>query len=491
MKNKITLIAPPRYSVGKVSFISQNLGLGYIAACLESKGCRVQIIDAVAEGINDSAEIYSYGRKISQIGLSYKDIAERIDSDTELIGITVPFTMFANIAKDLVSVIKDEYPNIPIVLGGVYPSTLPQDALAENVDYIVQGEGEIPMMQLAEGIDPNTIKGLMFREGGKIINNGKAEIFVNLDEIPFPARHLLPMEKYISFSTRGRHNKRAISLITSRGCTFDCNFCSIHAVFGYCWRYRSPENVLKEIEHLINTYNLGHIEFEDDNITLKKDRALQIFDNIIKLNKDLKNKITWSCSNGIRVDTLDKEMLVKMKKSGCISLELAVESGDPKILKNMNKKMDNLEKITEVARVCAELELPTMAYMIVGYPGETEESFLKSLRYFLKLKKIGVSDFAVHLIKAYPATKLFEQCKEKGYLVDTELTHTRNLEGGPILSRKYVNIVTPDFTAKDIIRRRNYALKKLKPEEYYSTRFPKLYSFYKKNLSKVKWKLKK
>jgi radical SAM superfamily enzyme YgiQ (UPF0313 family) len=176
------------------------------------------------------------------------------------------------------------------------------------------------------------------------------------------------------------------------------------------------------------------------------------------------------------VDTLDRELLVQIKESGCTTLAFAVESGSPEVLKRMNKKLDDLGKVVEVARACAELDIETNAFMIVGHPGETDERFRESLAFFKKLTRIGVKCVIIHMIKAYPGTRLFDECKAAGYLVNTELTHTRNIEGGTFLDRNYVNIVTPDFSEKDVLWRKDHAQQVLNPVLYYRLRFPLLQS---------------
>ena len=472
MTKKVTLIAPPMYSIGKLRNGPHNLGLGYIAAYLEMQGHNVQIIDAVVEGLEHSFKISDErscaypGQEITQTGLSYTEITNRIEVDSDFIGITIPFTSLAVIAQELSLVIKKRFPNKPIILGGVYPSTLAEHAVSTcAVDYVVRGEGEMPMLELIEGISPDSIRGLVFKEGTRIIDNGIAQQIENLNDLPFPARHLMPMEKYIHFSPRGKGNKRRVSMITSRGCPFDCNFCSIHSVFGYNFRGRSAQNVLEEIKQIVNEYKIELIEFEDDNLTFNQERAEAIFDGIIELNKSLDEKITWSCHNGLRIDTLNRNILKKIKESGCVCLELAVESGDRETLARMNKNL-NLDKVLEIVSICSELKIRMMAYMIVGYPGETRENFKNSLNFFLRLKKMGISSFATHLIKAYPNTKLWKYCLENNYLVHSDIVNVRFLESCPVLERRYVGVVDKNSDAGEILKRRNYAHKKLNPKQY-------------------------
>jgi magnesium-protoporphyrin IX monomethyl ester (oxidative) cyclase len=311
--------------------------------------------------------------------------------------------------------------------------------LDENVDYVVRGEGEIPLQELAAGEDPHTIKGLVFREGGRIFDNGRAQAIEDLDQIPFPFRpgHLL--EEYLHSSPRGQHAKQTLSLITSRGCPYDCTFCSVHPVSGYRWRKRSAQNVLEEISYYVERHNVNHLEFEDDNLTLDNQRAGQIFDGISGLNK----KITWSANNGLRVDTLSAPLLKKMKDSGCQQVALAVESGSQEVLGLMQKKL-SLEKVEEVVQSCSELKISTLAFFLVGYPGETDETFAATVKYIKKLKKLGLRGIGAMIVNAYPGTKLYDYCNSNGYLTCGIKEHIFN-------DADYVSVVTPDFDSRQVI----------------------------------------
>ena len=460
---RVTLINPPWYFKRGLTNLSQNLSLGYLASYLLSHGHQVEIIDALAEGHNNVTEISFNRSRFSRIGLSYQDIADRISPSTNLIGIAGPFNYLAKIITELSGVIKRKYPDKPIVLGGHYPSSLSQQALKDNIDYTIVGEGEIPLLQLAEGITPANIKGLVFRgEGETIISNGKAPAVNNLDDIPFPARHLLPFDKYLSISPRGWRDLRTISIITSRGCPFDCNFCSIHAVYSRKWKARSPENVLQEIQDCIRRYDIEHIEFEDDNLTMDKERAIAIFDGLKTLKNKLGHKLVWSAPNGLRIDTLDEQLLNKMKESGYSSMTLALEHGDPAILEAMNKKLD-MTKVEEVARICKQLKLTIHMFLMAGYPGETKESFLKGLKFAQKLKKIGgIKKFYVFTTKPVLGTRLAEYCQTHGMLA-----HHFSAEAEiAFLDEDYGGIITKDFDLEEAKYRRRYAERKLNPLGY-------------------------
>jgi len=471
----VTLIAPPWYYknpwIPSVEGLSQNLGLGYLAAYLIQHSHKVTVIDGLTDGIDNIVQAQTKYEKPYRIGLDYEEILDRIPNNTDLVGITVPFTNNAQIVHEISQLIKKRHPSISIVQGGVYPSTLPYKALTDSVDFVVRGEGETPILQLLSGIDPMKIKGLVFRKEGKIVDNGRAEQIKDLDSIPFPARELFPMERYMTWSPRGTVSKRTVCVITSRGCPYDCTFCSIHPMYGYQWRVRSPENVIEEIRYLVDRYKVEHIEFEDDNLTLHKKRAAEIFDRLIDLNLG----ITWSAHNGVRIDTLERWLLEKIKASGCTELSLPIESGDPEVLKDMQKKLE-LEETIQVLKDCQELGIQTVGMLIVGYPNETQESFQRTLAFLKECKKYGLKTCAPFIVKAYPATALYNYCKEKGWLdprIDDHLFFSDATDD-------YVSVITPHFTREDVIKRRDMVLKMFDPVAYYMARMSGLKRIIKK-----------
>jgi magnesium-protoporphyrin IX monomethyl ester (oxidative) cyclase len=470
---KITFINPPwLFAHHREVIMSQCLGLGYLASFLELHGHHVEIIDALALGFDARKKIKTKYQDIIQVGLEYDQIVSLITEDSDYIGISAPFTNNAKIVKQLAKEIKRKFPDLPIILGGVYPSLSPKDAFDENIDYYVVGEGELPLLDFLNGQNPKTIQGIV--SFGQSADDVKyAKIIEDLDQIPFPARQKLPMEKYLSFSSPRRDLKRTASIITSRGCPFDCDFCSIHSITGYKWRMRSAENVLDEINQMINKYNIEQIEFEDDNLTLNRERIKQIVSGIMDINQKSR-PISWSVPNGVRVDTLDEQLLQDIKNSNCSNINLAIESGDPEILKKMNKKL-SLDKVVEVAKMCKKLGIFTSAFFMVGYPGETRQSFNKTIEFVRKLKAIGVDQFYASITRAYPGTKLYKECIVNGYMED--IKDRENLFLGNILHWENA-IITPDFDTKEVLRRYKQFEKTIFP--FYLRFYHKYYHIIKK-----------
>ncbi len=458
---KLTLINPPWYNNLPVPVDSTYLGLGYLASYIRSKGHDVDVIDALFEGRDNIQPVKFKYQKAYRVGLPYETVIEKIPKNTDVIGISAPFSNHATIIKELSSMIKKRYPDRPIIIGGAYPSTSPEDLLRLEVDYAIRGEGEIPLEKFLSGENPSRIKGFCFKESGRLINNGMAEIMDNLDCLPFPDREAFRFNRLLDATNRARLRQgteiieftlRDVPIITSRGCPYDCSFCSVHFVHGHKWRQRSAKNVIDEITDLIEKFKINEVAFIDDHLTANRDRMVELLDRMIKLELG----ITWTTPNGVRVDHLDEEILVKMKKAGCRSLVLGVQHGDPKMLERMGTRLD-LSKVERIVKIGSRLGLEMAAFFIIGHPGEDRKSFMKVIEYGRKLGKYGLKDFRINIARAYPKTALFNYCIENDLFV---IKDTENLLIFPEDNTE-ANIRTRDFTPAELIWRRNYAKRKL------------------------------
>lgn len=458
---KITLINPPWYHNQDAPLMSMNLGLSYLAAYLRSKGHEIEAIDALFDGNSNTVPVNFKYQKVFRVGLPYAEIAERIPKDTDFIGISAPFSNHATIIKELSSEIRKFHPNKPIIIGGTYASTSPEDILKMDVDYAICGEGEMPLDAFLSGLEPSRVKGVWYKKNGKLIENGKTDIIMELDSVPFPARDIFHYNEILDSGGPAHirigtdiidRNLRSVPLITSRGCPYDCTFCSIHFVHGYKWRYRSAKNVLSEIAELVQKYQVNEIAIIDDHLTAKRDRLIELLDGLIEMKLDLK----WTTPNGIRVDFLDKEILEKMKKAGCSSLVLGIQHGDKEMLELMGTKLD-LTRVEEVVKTASKLKIDMAAFFIIGHPGENRKRFMNLLAYGRKLGKCGLHDFRINIARAYPKTKLFNYCYERGLFVKKDTENILIFPGDDTEA----NISTKDFNPKELLWRREYARRKL------------------------------
>jgi anaerobic magnesium-protoporphyrin IX monomethyl ester cyclase len=407
---KVLLILPPSTLYpGDVHFASFPLGVGYLAAVLERDGHQVDILDCVIE--DQTPKRNRDGT--FHVGLSWENIEQAIRKySPEILGISCSYSVDINNAKKIAEIVK-RVAQIPVIIGGAHCSGLPLETLEEeNIDYVAIGEGEetlsLLLQSIKKGEEPSHLDGLGYKKNGKLIVNPKRKFISQLDELPFPARHLFSMDKYInSKRIHGFQLKRTpyTTMITSRGCPNRCVFCTIHTIWGRKWRSRDPIRVVDEIEYLVKEYGIREIHFEDDNISLSKTRMARICDEIVNRKLD----ISWATPNGISVNTLDRDLIANMKKSGCYRLFLAIESGNQFVLDHIIKKGLSLEKVKAVSSVLKEFDIEVNGCFVIGLPGETKEHIQDTIDFAMRL---GLDTVAFSIATPYPGSELYEMCKD-------------------------------------------------------------------------------
>ena len=413
--HKIMLIMPPvTISRDYTKEIQPPLGLAYIAAVLE-KSYTVKILDAACEGWQTETPRPD---GTFTFGLTPEAIRETIrEFSPDLVGVSCLFSLQAPNSHAVCALVKEVDAGIVTVMGGAHPTALPEKTLQDPaVDIVVLGEGEAAMPDLLEALNQDkslaSIDGIAYKENGAAKINPKTKFIEDLDSLPYPARHLLPMEKYFRInlphgvSTRFSPNT---PVVTSRGCPANCIFCSIHCIWGFKYRGRSPQNIIGELRFLKNTYGVREIQFEDDNLTFDKQRAVRLFNLMIQEKLGL----AWTTPNGVALWALDQELLSLMKESGCYRLCLAVESGDQKFLSETIRKPLNLEKVKVLTRMIRRLGLETDAFFVVGFPHETKEQMHNTFRFALDL---DVDNVSFYIATPYPGTELYEAIRREGRL---------------------------------------------------------------------------
>ena len=445
---RVCLINPPRIHPRGwgTPTVYQPIGIAYVAAVLEGQH-KVSIIDAPTEGWRNLAPI---DEKNCRVGLTNKDIADRIKQlSPEIVGVNIPFSGWSKTAFDVASVIKSVDKDITTVLDGLHPSARPVECLSNpNVDFVVRGESEYSMLELVNTLEKgetgelDKIEGIGFTKNDKTVITSPRPEIQDLDSLPFPARHLLPMDTYFEavkeVPIRGKIRKRYAIMITSRGCPHECIFCSNHIVMGRTWRGRSPENVVDEIEQLVNTYSIKQIDFFDDNMTLIKKRAVKICDLIMERGLE----IEWYVPTGVRVDTLDEELLRKMKASGCKGIRFAPESGVQRVVSEVIKKNLDLKEVENAVVLAKKVGIKTGIFFILGLIGETKEDMEETIKYAYKLRKLGASNFHFSIATPLYGTELYEQAKRGGFLKENFSDEA--------LARAEPLIETADFTPDEV-----------------------------------------
>ena len=372
------------------------LGLGYIAAVLEEYHT-VKVIDVGAEKLSDN----SLRKRISEI-------------DPQIVGITSDTITFQR-AIEIAELVKQINKEVVVVIGGAHSNALPTYPLRYNCfDISVYGEGERTAIELWDKIEKGgtcgDIKGIAFRGKDRIIINQKRELIENLDELPFPARHLFPMREY-----RGESDlyvSPVYSIGTSRGCPFSCTFCSNNVVFGRKYRFRSAKNVVDEIELLINKYQAKGIYFREDLFTVNPKRVIDICNEI----KERGLKFKWECES--RVNTINEEMLGAMKEAGCEVIWCGVESGSQEILNYLNKGI-TLSQIKEAYNLFRKVGIKAGATFMIGIPGETMNDICETIN-LAKSLKLEFASFTI--FTGYPTSPLYEYIKQNK-LYEREVSH--------------------------------------------------------------------
>jgi len=407
------------------------LGLAYIAAVLERDGHEVKMIDCVAEDFRRLI-LLPDGRR--RHGLGDQELSQQIhDFRPELVGVSCLFSAQAPSAHHVCRLVKETDPNIRTIMGGAHPSAVPEVVLADrHIDAVVLGEGETVFKRLARSLQqgpclPADVSGLAFRKGDSISVNPQQQYLADLDMLPLPARHLLPMERYFQYrSPHGAYVKRdpCTNMITSRGCPARCCFCSIHTVWGRKFRCHSAQRVIEEMEHLIDDYGVREIQFEDDNLTLNKRRTREICQAMI----DRKMDLAWTTPNGTALWALDAELIGLMRAAGCYHITIAVESGSQDVLRNIIHKPLDLKTVPPIVRACRKAGMGISAFFVVGFPGERKADIEKTFDYAMNL---GVDQACFFTATPYPGTALFQQCLDEG-LLETPVDYTKLRVGHPL-----------------------------------------------------------
>lgn len=368
-----------------------HLGVAYLIAMLQDRGVEVRLFD-------DGA------------GVPHEDLFKRIaEFKPDLIGVTV-FTLSRSFAYKIIEEIKEKTP-VPVVVGGVHVSTIKKQILEETkADFAIKYEGEYPLLELVNEIESSSphfglINNLIWRDNAKIIENPDRLFLTDLDRLPFPQFDLYDIRKHPSYE------EKIIPMITSRGCPFGCDFCSVKLYMGRGFRKRSTQNVFEELQ---SHYRKGYRQFEinDDCFTLDRKRAEDILDMIINSGM----KIKFQFYNGLRVDTVDPPLLAKLKKAGCFYISYGCESGNEDILKKIKKGI-TLAQVRNAVRWTNEIGIANSVNFIIGHREETFQTAMDSINFG---KSLPVSCIGYFNLIPYPGTEAYEWVRQHGrFLVDT------------------------------------------------------------------------
>jgi radical SAM superfamily enzyme YgiQ (UPF0313 family) len=372
-------------------FNSPPLGLAYIAAVLEQHEIPVRIMDAGVEG-------WSFEETVNRLAAARPDI----------VGITSSTIQSINLVR-LAQMVRFRLPGATIVLGGSYVSSLPDEAMANDCyDIACIGEGEYTMLELVEALrsggDLSSVKGIYFRKDGKVVRTEPRPPIQNLDELPLPARHLLPLGKYVPQPNDGPYLPK-FSMITSRGCPYRCIFCD-HSTFGISYRSHSAKRIVDEMEELVRRYGVQDIAFVDSLFMVSRKRVLDIADEIIARGL----KVHWTCTT--RANIADEPTLRRMKESGCWRTRIGIEAGNADVLSFIRKGVTR-EQIQEVTQTAERLGLHPKGFFMIAHPTDTEATIRETIEF---AKSLPLTDITVQFNTPMPGTEQWEFFRKYGTL---------------------------------------------------------------------------
>ena len=403
---KVLLISPMYNS----SIVAPCLGLGYLASALKKNGHDVLILDGLREKI------------------------EYNPSEWDIVGVSAMSTYFPECIEE---VKKAKSYGLKTIIGGPHIICDPIQSLIDSgADYAAIGEGERTMTQLAAGLPPAQVDRLAYWNNGKVVQSKQSDAMIgetesgattflmkenmytlqvgklkrdfqlNIDDFGRPDWSSIDPRTYpVAPHGMIAHAHPIAPIITTRGCPYSCTYCSAPITAGKRMRYRDPKNVVDEIEMLVNDFGVKEIQIEDDNFTLNRKHCITICEEILKRGI----KVLWSLPNGVRIDKLDKEMLLLFKKAGCVSMALGIESANQRIL-DMIKKELNQEIVKKVVQDVADVGIETVGFFMIGFPTETKQEIENTINFALELP-LTRAIFAK--VTPLPGTELFDLWEEK------------------------------------------------------------------------------
>jgi radical SAM superfamily enzyme YgiQ (UPF0313 family) len=401
------------------------LGLAYLGAVAEKAGHQVTVIDCQGER------------------LTYDSFRQRIAGvPSDVIGVTST-TLLYNSAKTIMETARVVHPNAVTMIGGSHVSFWDENALNETkaLDVIVRKEGENTFLELLQRIEAqksySDVSGTTVRTKNGIVRNQDRPFLQDLDSLPSPAYHLLPLDSY------HRMGKTIFPIVTSRGCVQWCDFCSTVRMFGRGYRVRSPKKVVDDMEALHNKYGESQFTFYDDAFTINRNHTLAMCADMKARGLD----VEWDCET--RVDAVDKELLEKMHDAGCITIWFGVESGSEKILDKMHKKI-NREQVRAAFKMAQKAGMMTIASAVIGFPGETEETAWETINF---INSLNPDDIGCYIATPYPGTPMYDEVVKNGWLRVTDFN-------------KY-DTATPTFETPDLSMDRLREIKYKAHQKFY------------------------
>jgi anaerobic magnesium-protoporphyrin IX monomethyl ester cyclase len=417
---RVTLVNPPSASAGAgTSQIAiPPLGLAYVAASLLRAGHSVDLVDGVGEWIEQRRLVRDPLGTLRMHGGAPEEIVARIGRDTEIIGVSCPFSHAWPSTRALLRAIRARFPRTPLVLGGEHASALPELALLEGeADVVVVGEGEAGVVEvcaaLRRGLGLDRVPGLALRVGGEVRTSPRRPPIAAVDSIPWPAWALVPIPAYLELGEyHGARRGTPMPMLATRGCPSRCTFCSAPQMWTPGWRPRSPRDVVDEMARYREDHGADDFHFEDLSILGRRAWVHQLCDEIARRQWD---DVTWQIPCGTRWQGLDAETARRLRRSGCTNITLAPESGSRAVLRRQRKQADP-ERLLGAVRDLRRAGLSVDCFLMLGFPDETPRELLQTLALIVRLVAAGADGLSIATFVPIPGTTAAEELRRRGLL---------------------------------------------------------------------------
>ena len=413
---KICLIRPsivvPRHNI--TTMFTPPLGLAYVAGTLQDAGYEVDVIDAVGESLDAR---HPYDNDCFLYGLSPGQTIERIDPDSDIIGVAAGFSFEWPSCQELIALIRGRFPHALLIGGGEHVTAMPDQSLSESeLDIGVLGEGEETVLELARSygsgkLDPVAIEGIVYKtKDGAVVTNPRRARTRQIDDIAWPAWNLLPIESYLERGYGfGINRGRSMPVMASRGCPYQCTFCSNPQMWTTRWIARDADLLLDELEHYQREYGAENFDFYDLTAIVKKSWIVDFCRKI----KDRNLSFTWQLPSGTRSEAIDSEVAALLYESGCRNLSYSPESGSPTVLKRIKKRITT-DAVLASIKSSYRAGLNVKCNIMLGFPGETTKEVRESLRFSIRMAIAGAYDLSIWAFSPYPGSELFDQIYQRG-----------------------------------------------------------------------------
>lgn len=392
------------------------IGLAYIAGYLHARGVEAQIVDSIGEGINRVWPVQGFDGYQCQ-GLTFEETFARIPQNVDVIGVSVMFSGEWPIQRLFLNTLRKRFPNAKIIAGGEHITALTELSLREApaIDYCVRGEGEQTFFELlckiADNSDPGETNAIAFLDdAGTYQESENLTRIKDIDHISWPHWPEGYMENFWAHGkSYGVQTQRDMPLMISRGCPFQCTFCSNPSMWTTRYALREVEDVIAEMKYYLERYDATAFQLYDLTAITKKSWAVDLCTRMINEGIDVK----WSLPSGTRSEALDEEVLTLLKKTGCNYLVYAPESGSQYMLEQIKKKI-SLDDLTQSVLTAKKVGLTLRTNLIIGFPQERRKDMFATIRYGLYLAMKGVDEVTINIFSPYPGSELFDALYEKG-----------------------------------------------------------------------------